>query len=80
MLKETGLQAAGRSGAWLGLECPGVRAAVWMMRMMVTVNVLSRREGAVLFVPLHPAVDSDGEIVVSSLALVHRLARAKGIL
>jgi sirohydrochlorin cobaltochelatase len=80
VLNETGLRAAGRSGAWLGVDCHTVRAAVWMMRMMVTVNVLSRREGSVLFVPLDPAVDPDGEIVVSSLALVHRLARARSIL
>ena len=79
VLKETGLRPAGRSGAWLGNECSSIRAAVWMMRMMVTVNVLSRREGAVLFVPVDPAIDPDGEIVVGSLALVHRLAQAKGI-
>jgi sirohydrochlorin cobaltochelatase len=79
--KETGLRAAAEgSGSWLGVESLSVRAAVWMMRMMVTVNVLSRREGTLLFVPVNPAVDPDGEIVVSSLALVHQLARTKGIL
>jgi sirohydrochlorin cobaltochelatase len=36
---------------WVGVECPDVRGAVWMMRMMVAANVLSRREGRVLFVP-----------------------------
>ncbi len=80
-LSETGLHIRGQSGAWLGVDCPSVRAAVWMMRMMVTVNVLSRREGTVLYVPLDPAVDPDGEmVVVSSLGLVHRLARAAGVL
>ena len=80
IVDETGLRVAGPSGAWLGVDCPTVRAAVWMMRMMVTVNVLSRREGTVLYLPINPAVDPDSEIVVSSLALVHRLARAKGVL
>jgi sirohydrochlorin cobaltochelatase len=81
IVRETGLRVDGVNGAWLGVECPSVRAAVWMMRMLVTVNVLARREDAVLFVPIDSAVDPDGEIVVvSSLALVHRLARAKGVL
>ena len=78
---ETGLPVAdGPGGPWLGADCRSVRAAVWMMRMMVTVNVLSRREGTVLFVPVDPAVDPDGEIVVSSLSVVHRLARAKAVI
>lgn len=64
---------------WLGLECGSVRTAVWMMRMMTVVNVLSRREGTVLFVPVNPRVDPDGEIVVSSVVLVHRLAVSRGI-
>ena len=51
-----------------------------MMRMMVTVNVLSRRQGTTLFLPINPAVDPDGEIVVSSLIIVHRLARIKSVL
>ena len=75
--RDVGLPSTPRQGAWLGIEYPSVRAAVWMMRMMVTVNVLSRREGTVLFVPINPEIDPDGEIVVSSLALVHRLALAR---
>lgn len=65
---------------WVGVRCPNVRAAVWMMRMLVTVNALSRREETTLFVPVNPVVDPDGEIVAESLDLVHRLARAKGVL
>jgi len=78
--RDTGLQpSAELTGAWLGIECQTARAAVWMMRMMATVNVLSRREGTRLFVPVNPAIDPEGEIVVSSVALVHRLALARGI-
>ena len=47
--------------------------------MMTAVNVLSRRDGTVLFVPVNPRVDPDGEIVVSSVVLVHRLALSRGI-
>ncbi len=78
--RETGLtRTHHRHPDWLGLECGTVRTAVWMMRMLVVVNVLARREGTVLFVPVSPSVDRDGEIVSSSVALVHRLARSRGI-
>jgi sirohydrochlorin cobaltochelatase len=80
IVPEAGLRTDGAGGVWLGIECATVRAAVWMMRLMVTVNVLSRREGTALFVPVNPVIDPDGEIVAGSLAIVQRLARAKGIL
>ena len=47
--------------------------------MLVAVNVLSRREGTVLFVPVSPEVDPDGRIVSDSVALVHRLATGRGV-
>ena len=56
--RDTGLaRSPDASTDWVGIECPNVRAAVWMMRALVTTNVLSRREGHVLFLPLianHP--------------------------
>ena len=74
----TGLpRSSHRHQHWVGLECGGVRAAVWMMRLMATVNVLSRREGTVLLVPVNPGVDPEGEIVSSSVALIHRLAKLR---
>ena len=77
----TGLGASSqRYDGWLGVECPTVRAAVWMMRTLVVGNVLSRREGMVLFVPVNDSSDPGGEIVSRSLAWIHRLAAAKGIL
>jgi len=69
-----------RYAGWLGVECPGVRAAIWMMRAMVVSNVLSRREGDTLFVPVNPVTDPHGGIVVESVARIHRLALARGIL
>jgi sirohydrochlorin cobaltochelatase len=74
----TGLaRSSHRHQHWVGFECDGVRTAVWMMRMMATVNVLSRREGRVLLVPVNPGVDPDGEIVSNSVALIHRLAMSR---
>jgi hypothetical protein len=73
--RETGLAAANRHYAgWLGVECPSVQAAVWMMRALVVNNVLSRREGTVLFVPVNPVSDPRGEAVVNTLVRVYQLA------
>jgi sirohydrochlorin cobaltochelatase len=78
--RDTGLvPAAHRYRDWLGFECGSVRTAVWIMRMLLVTNVLARREGTMLFVPLNPGVDADGSIVSSSVALIHRLAMARGI-
>ena len=75
----TGLRAADvRYDGWLGLECPNVRSAVWMMRALVANNVLSRREGTVLFVPIDPVRDPDGTIVAGAMARVHACAVTKG--
>jgi hypothetical protein len=71
---ETGLtRSPHRHPDWIGLESGAVRAALWMMRMLLAANVLARREETVLFVPLDAEADPDGAIVSSSVALVHRL-------
>lgn len=71
---------APRAAGWLGLECSDVRPAVWMMRALVAGNVLSRREGTVLLVPINPALDAGGERVAAAVVHVFRCARARGIL
>jgi sirohydrochlorin cobaltochelatase len=77
--RRTGLRRSeGGDAGWLGLECPSVRAAVWMMRALVTCNVLSRREGTVLYVPVDGVEDPDGRTVAAAVARVHRLATARG--
>jgi len=77
----TGLRPSNdKYAGWLGVDCPDVRSAIWMMRAMVASNVLSRREGTVLFVPVNPLSDPDGKIVVRFLATVHGLAVARRIL
>ena len=78
--RDTGLsRSMHRYRGWLGVDCPTVLAAVWMMRLMIASNVLSRREGTTLFVPVNEAGDPGGERVASALVLVHRLAQARGV-
>jgi hypothetical protein len=50
------------------------------MRTTSVLNVVSRREGTVLFVPINPATDPEGEIVAESLVLADRLRVAKGVM
>ena len=72
--QRTGLGIAPhRYVGWLGVECPDVRSAVWMMRALVVNNILARREATTLFVPINAAEDPGGEAVVSCLARVHTL-------
>jgi hypothetical protein len=78
---DTGLSSSPhRYAGWLGVECPGVRGAVWMMRALVVSNVLARREGTVLFVPVDPRSDPGGQRVHHSLVRIHRLAAVRGVL
>jgi hypothetical protein len=79
--RETGLRRSShRYAGWVGVECPSIRAAVWMMRALVASNILSRREEQVLFVPVNPATDPTGAIVSSALAHVNQCALARGVL
>jgi len=65
---------------WIGVECPSVRAAIWMMRMTVASNILARREETVLLVPLNPLQDPAGDRIANAVGRAHRLARTKGVL
>ena len=76
----TGLAASShRYAGWLGIECGSVAAAVWMMRLLVAANVLTRHEGTVLFVPVNPATDPDGQAIAGAVARVHRFAAAGAV-
>ncbi|MGE0451828.1 MAG: hypothetical protein AB7Q29_19805 [Vicinamibacterales bacterium] len=78
--RETGLvRSDHRYTDWLGVSCTSVRAAVWMMRMIVVCNVLSRREGTTVFVPVNPAQDPGGGRVAGAVSQVYRLALARGV-
>jgi hypothetical protein len=78
--EETGLfVSAPRYLGWLGIECPTMRAAVWMMRAVVVSNVLSRREGTVLFVAINAVQDPSGRRASAATIGAYRLARARGV-
>jgi sirohydrochlorin cobaltochelatase len=70
---------AGGTGSWRAIECSSVKGAVWMMRAMVATNVLSRREGTTLFVPVNPASAPGGVIVARTVMMAHRLAAIRGL-
>ena len=78
--RDTGLQTCAQSyTGWLGVDCPSVRRAIWMMRALVAGNVLSRREGTTLFVPVNHGMDPGGVRVARAVARAHRLAAARNI-
>lgn len=81
LARQTGLGASSRTCVgWLGLDLPSVHAAIWLMRGLVASNVLARREGTVLFVPVNPTIDSEGDVVVSGVVRIHRCAVLRGVL
>jgi hypothetical protein len=72
--RHTGLRpSALRYRGWLGLECPSVESAIWMMRALVASNVLARREQTVLFVPA-------GDVITREVVRIHAFAREQTIL
>ena len=76
--RHTGLVASPHQYAgWLGLTCATVNTAVWMMRALVVSNVLARREGVVLFVPVNASADPNGGRVAESVVRLHRLTSAR---
>jgi sirohydrochlorin cobaltochelatase len=76
--QNTGLtRSRHRYAGWLGLDCTGVATAIWMMRALVASNILSRREDTTLFVPVNPATDGTGDIVVRAVARIHRLVEGR---
>jgi sirohydrochlorin cobaltochelatase len=80
ILRDTGLRRSNHQYAgWLGIECPTIRSAVWMMRALVASNVLSRREGTRLFVPVNAVADPQGTIVGGAVERVYRCASARGV-
>ena len=67
--RSTGLRRSARHyDGWLGVECLDVPTAVRMMRALVAGNVLARREGTTLFVPINAAIDPRGSRVVKAVA------------
>jgi len=74
--RSTGLSRAERVyTGWVGATCPSVSAAISMMRLLSTINVLSRREDTILYVPVNPITDPTGEIVAHAVAEIYSLTR-----
>jgi hypothetical protein len=71
------LEPSFESGApdWRGVDCESVAAAVWMMRALIAGNVLARREGVTLFVPVNLAADPDGSRTAAALDVVRAAFR-----
>jgi sirohydrochlorin cobaltochelatase len=62
----------GASG-WIGLRCADEEMAIWLMRAIVVENVMVRREGVVLFLPVGSRFTLEGEVknVVTAVAKTH---------
>jgi sirohydrochlorin cobaltochelatase len=76
----TGLQAEGREyHGWLGVNCQSVPSAIEMMRAMVVSNVLCRREGESIYVPINPAVDGAGGRIVELIRRAHGVFMADAV-
>jgi hypothetical protein len=56
------------------VACDSAASAIWMMRALVASNVLARREGTTLFVPVNPKTDESGHRVAAALESVRALA------
>jgi sirohydrochlorin cobaltochelatase len=70
---------ANRYVGWIGIDCPSVRTAIWLMRAMTVENILARREDTVLFLPAHPRFASDGRMnrVIDTFERLHQLCALK---
>lgn len=78
---QTGFQVTGLGyHGWLGINCLNLPAAVWMLRVMVASNVLCRREGIFIYLPVNPSTDRNGDRITGLLLRAHRLARAHKVI
>jgi sirohydrochlorin cobaltochelatase len=69
---------ADASGGWRGLTCASVPDALWLSRALIASNVLARREGTTVFVPVNPATDPGGTRVDALLARFRIHTRHEG--
>jgi sirohydrochlorin cobaltochelatase len=70
---------AHRYVGWIGIDCPSIRTAIWMMRALTVENILARREDMVLFLPVHPRFASKGRMtrLVETFERVYQLCAVK---
>jgi len=88
LLDEMGTEITRRTGrtcflnryiGWIGVEFANAAAAIWLMRSMVVENILCRREGSVLFLPVDPRFRNEGRLsrIVDALERLIRLYSLK---
>lgn len=72
---KTGLTTASDTyPRWIGFNCSGIPLAITIMRNLVVQNVLARREGTAVFVPVNPDPAGNREVVVECFARAWRCA------
>ncbi len=72
--RATGLERSSRQHPrWLGLECGGTAAPIWMMQALVVSNVMARREETTLFVPVNPVVDPEARRLIAAVSTTYAL-------
>ncbi|HEX4143582.1 MAG TPA: hypothetical protein VHY91_08620 [Pirellulales bacterium] len=66
---------AGNSQGWIGVQCASEEMSVWMMRAVAVEDVLARREGDLLCVPVSMRADrrQGTDRVLTVVAQAHRL-------
>ncbi|MDE1161464.1 MAG: hypothetical protein PW792_05895 [Acidobacteriaceae bacterium] len=78
---QTGLVCQGMEyRGWLGIDCQSAGSAIWMMRLVVANNVICRREGDSIYVPVNPVADPAGARVLSVVKGMYSLAKAEELL
>lgn len=65
----------GESPGWIGIQCQSEEMAVWMLRAIVVDDILARREGDVLYLPISTQPDSatERQKLLVTVAQAHRL-------
>jgi hypothetical protein len=67
----TGLRITDHSYVnWIGLDCGSIPSAITTMRRLVANNILCRREGTAIFLPLNSAADPHGARLARSVAVL----------
>lgn len=76
----TGLELSSREYAgWLGVNCLNPRSAIFMMRIMAVSNVLCRREGNFIYIPVDPSTDNYHSSIIALIARAHRVAKSQNV-
>lgn len=75
----TGLKTLiGESSGWVGVECGDEETTVWLLRAVAVEDIVVRREGSILFVPVDTHDDGAAlNAIAAAVARAHRLSRLR---